>query len=143
MLVSCLLYYVLATLYVGQCAASSVSSRNVLSPHAPLLDTVRCNDATKKRRIQQALADMSNLALHGFYGANKSSLGSEPPVPARHSSRLTGITRFTHYFDPSELEVFVTAMSMIAANNDPTQPPYWFIVDCHPSGSTLEACNQS
>ena len=51
--------------------------------------------------------------------------------------------RYNHYFKDDELEVFKTAMSVIAGNNDPTNAAYNFIINCSPTGEVLTACNNN
>ena len=47
-----------------------------------------------------------------------------------------------HYFQASELDVFKSAMSTIAGNNEPTNPAYQFIINCNPTGSVLKTCGK-
>ncbi|MCJ1425284.1 hypothetical protein MMC29_003172 [Sticta canariensis] len=65
---------------------------------------------------------MANLALHAYDEASSDSYG------------------FKHYFKDDELDKFKLAMSTIQQNNDPTNAPYNFIINCDPTGEVLKDC---
>ncbi|MCJ1468352.1 hypothetical protein MMC07_006980 [Pseudocyphellaria aurata] len=78
----------------------------------------------KRSKAGQALADMANLALHAYDEASADKYG------------------FKHYFRDYELHTFKTAMSAIAENNDPTNAPYNFIINCDPTDHIAELCDK-
>ncbi|MCJ1467193.1 hypothetical protein MMC07_005816 [Pseudocyphellaria aurata] len=84
---------------------------------------VGCND-DQRNKAGQALADMANLALHAYDEAGTEKYG------------------FKHYFKDDELDTFKTAMSAISENNDPTNAPYNFIVNCDPTGDVADSCDE-
>ncbi|KAL8643115.1 MAG: hypothetical protein Q9226_008431 [Calogaya cf. arnoldii] len=79
-------------------------------------------DTEQKRKAGQGLADMANLAMWAYNEAGEDKYG------------------FKHYFRDNELGQFKTAMSTIASNNDPTNAPFTFILNCSPTGDVEKAC---
>lgn len=72
---------------------------------------------TKRDLLGRALADMVTLANHGFnelFDRGKESLA------------------FQHYFLPDDLDLVRSLFGGVAENNNPTNVPYEFIVDCKP-----------
>ena len=105
---------------------------------------VGCSD-DQRTKLGTALADMANLGLHGFDQASTKNLGYESSSlhnGVEFESLMRRHTRFTHYFKNDELDTFKKAMSTISSNNDPTNPPYRFIVNCKPTGDVEKSCGK-
>ncbi|KAL9630443.1 MAG: hypothetical protein Q9204_004718 [Flavoplaca sp. TL-2023a] len=82
---------------------------------------VGCDDK-QRTKAGQAAADMANLALHAYNEASADKYG------------------FNHYFKDDELDKFKSAMNTIQQNNDPTNAPYSFIINCSPPGDVEKLC---
>jgi len=52
------------------------------------------------------------------------------------------ISRYSHYFKDSEVDVFKSAMSSIAQNTDPTDGSYSFIINCNPTNGVAKDCKR-
>lgn len=50
---------------------------------------------------------------------------------------------YSHYFKDDEFNVFMSAMSTIAQNSDPTNGPYNFIINCSPTDDIAAQCKAS
>ena len=79
---------------------------------------------TQADLVEGALADMAVLANKAF--GHLDDKGSNSPA-------------FQHYFLPENLDSVKKLYSAVAANNDPTNSPYEFIVDCTP----VSQCNDN
>ena len=69
------------------------------------------------------------------YILHDSSISRDPHL-------LTICVSFKHYFKDDELDTFKSAMSTIQQNNDPTNAPFNFVINCTPSGDVAEKCNE-
>ncbi|KAI4270323.1 MAG: hypothetical protein LQ337_006750 [Flavoplaca oasis] len=112
---SYLLHYAEAAPGLAPTSASSLTKRNSMF--------VGCDDK-QRTKAGQAAADMANLALHAYNEASADKYG------------------FNHYFKDDELAVFKSAMSTIQQNNDPTNAPYNFIINCSPTGDEEKRCKK-
>ncbi|KAI4112291.1 MAG: hypothetical protein LQ345_006539, partial [Seirophora villosa] len=110
---SCLLHYAEAAPGFAPKSASSLTKRyNTF---------IGCDDK-QRTKAGQAAADMANLALHAYSEASTDKYG------------------FKHYFRDDDLDKFKLAMSTIQGNNNPTNAPYNFIINCNPTGDNEELC---
>lgn len=90
----------------------------VVNCDAPLDQPDPVNDLnTQADFLNQASADMASLANWGFIELDTN--GTDSPA-------------FQHYFLPNDLDSAKLLFSAVAENNDPTNSPYDFVIDCGP-----------
>ena len=74
---------------------------------------------TQADLIGRASADMATLANFAFTELDVTGRGAGSPA-------------FQHYFLPDDLDLAKRLFSAVAENNDPTNSPYDFIINCQP-----------
>lgn len=72
----------------------------------------------------------------------QTNMGKLFALISRHMFLTDTCVSFKHYFKDDELDTFKSAMSTIQENNDPTNAPYNFIINCDPTGDVAEKCDE-